>query len=245
MLTVLSLNINQYVDRHGAWEQRSRAIVDVLRQARPDIVALQAVQKDAGRDGGVDQAMQLARLSGEYPHVVFQPAETRPAALETGVALLSRLPIERVEPLKLSLRPGLEDTQPRVALLARFARPGGVLNLINIHFSWVEAQLQDNLAEALPFVRQIEGPGLLIGDFNAPAGQGRLYLLEEAGWVDAWTRLCGAQDGFTYPSSSPNLRIDYAWANPQLALALRRIQVVGDGPPELSDHLGLLLSLDI
>jgi endonuclease/exonuclease/phosphatase family metal-dependent hydrolase len=149
-----------------------------------------------------------------------------------------------VEALKLSRRPDGEDPFERVLLSACFELPSGPLHIFNAHFSWVKEQLEDNLAEALPFIQRPNNPAMLMGDFNAPAGQGLLYLLGEAGWVDAWKELHPGEPGPTFEAGQPTLRIDYMWSNAHLAPYIRDISILGAGPHHLSDHLGLISTLD-
>jgi endonuclease/exonuclease/phosphatase family metal-dependent hydrolase len=120
--------------------------------------------------------------------------------------------------------------------------------LFNAHFSWVEEQAADNVAEALAFLSTVtDGPALLVGDFNQTPDAPVLKPLVEAGWVDAWAQLCPGEAGHTFESNNPTIRIDYAWANPALAPALESIEIVGRAQDasgyRVSDHHGLLVKL--
>jgi endonuclease/exonuclease/phosphatase family metal-dependent hydrolase len=68
-VTVLSLNIWNY---RGEWAARRERIARVIREVAPDVVGLQEVRHDPRYARGVDQAAQLARLSGL--HHVYGPA---------------------------------------------------------------------------------------------------------------------------------------------------------------------------
>jgi endonuclease/exonuclease/phosphatase family metal-dependent hydrolase len=249
MLKVLTLNLNHYVDKHGLWQKRRALITDTIRSASPDIMAFQAVRRDSAQFDGQNQAAQLAGMLDGYPHVLFQPAMEHTDGSESGQAIVSRLPVAETEDHKLSLIPVLEDDTQRVVLKARFDLPGGPFYLFNAHFSWVEEQLRDNVADALSFMQSASGPALLVGDLNAPAGKGFLDPFRQAGWVDAWEKLNGSEQGYTFEAGNLSIRIDYAWANPQLASRLNEIRVVGDrsgsSGERMSDHLGLLVSLNL
>lgn len=272
MLRVMTLNLNGYVEKHGEWTARRGLILSAIQSVQPDILALQAVAKDNRRFGGHDQATQLAlqgasvaggtpasapvedrpgehEPKGGYSHIYFQPAAAAVDGIEAGTAIVSRLPFAATDYLRLSLLPDLEDTTRRVVLMARFDRPNGPFYLFNAHFSWVREQLENNLAEALPWLTAVEAPALLVGDLNAPAGEGLLTLLREAGWVDAWETLRGGEPGHTFEAGQPSIRIDYAWANPYLAGRLSAIDIVcteeGPAGEHVSDHYGLLVSIDI
>lgn len=250
MLKVMTLNVGGYSDKHGAWGVRRGLIHSALTAAQPDVAAFQAVTCDERQAGGVDQAAQL--VAGEagqaYHHVYFQPAAASEGQ-ESGVAFISQIPFGARDSLRLSLRPGLEDANRRVMATVRLDLPSGPLHLFNAHFSWVKEQLEDNINEALPWITAVQAPALLVGDLNAPAREGLLYLLSEAGWVDAWQALRGDQPGHTFEAGQPTIRIDYAWANPFLVQHLRSIDIVADQPGPsgeyVSDHYGLLVGLDL
>jgi endonuclease/exonuclease/phosphatase family metal-dependent hydrolase len=164
-----------------------------------------------------------------------------------GSAVLSRLPLVESDCLALSLRPGLEDTNRRALLHAQVNLPdgGGPVHLFNAHLSWVYAQAQDNLEEALPYINSVSGPALMLGDMNMLPDSDLWLPLREAGWVDTWQALRPDDDGYTYESDRPYMRIDYAWANRLLAGQPKAIEVLAkerDGV-RMSDHLGLLVTL--
>jgi endonuclease/exonuclease/phosphatase family metal-dependent hydrolase len=249
MLKIVTLNMNYDISKHGPWEQRRLLIRDAILMSDADVVALQAVRRDPGSADRVDQATQLARLLAGYEFVVFRPAAGRDNGIADGSAIVSRVEIGETDYLQLSLRPGLEDANPRVLLHARFDLPGGPFHLFDVHFSWVPEQASDNVNEAIPFVNSNLGPGLLVGDMNTTRESGLLDHLESGGWTDLWEKLRPGEDGFTFESNDPAIRIDYAWANADLAPNVQRIDIVGEaqdtGSVRMSDHLGLAVTLDL
>src|SRR5690606_10196686 len=121
------------------------------------------------------------------------------------------------------------------------------LNIFNGYFSWVEKQAQDNIRECVAFLGRADGPALLVGDFNIPAGSPLLGALEAAGYTDLWVRAHPGEDGHTFEADRPAKRIDYAWANEELARQLDDVALLRrerDGA-RLSDHLGLSVRLDV
>ena len=123
----------------------------------------------------------------------------------------------------------------------------GDLTVHNAHFSWVPGENRRNIEEALPFLEaSLSRMSLLTGDFNAsPGDEGPLLLLEQ-GWIDGWQLLHPEEPGFTFESGKADRRIDYAMVSPGLAPRLRGIDLIKapeDG--HLSDHLGLLVTVDI
>ncbi len=111
------------------------------------------------------------------------------------------------------------------------------------------------------------GRHLLAGDFNAVAPEDRASLaraplwvraqtwfqlgrvprralkpLLEAGYVDCFREMHPEEDGFTLPSTDPQVRLDYVFAAPPLAGALSGCRVVAEPTvaTSASDHLPVL-----
>jgi endonuclease/exonuclease/phosphatase family metal-dependent hydrolase len=196
MLKILTLNINYYMDKHGPWIERIEKILDVIRSKGPDIIALQAVKKDPELFNGQDQALQLSHKIGDYPFVVFHPAEQHPDGQQDGSAFLSRLPIIDTKAISLTTLPGLEDRHQRVVLNGLFESPLGQLRVFNAHFSWVEEQINKNLEETLPYIQAFPEPAVLAGDMNSKPDSDLVRRLQQSGWIDAWKELHPDQDGF-------------------------------------------------
>lgn len=238
MLRIMSLNLNYRVAKHGAWSDRRTLIAQTARSRQVDVMALQAVEGNAGRS----QAGELAELLG-FAHVAFVAA-AKEGDVGRGSALVSRYPLRNVDVRQLSCRPHQEDQNRRVVLRAHVEANGGV-ELYNAHFSWVSPQAVDNARETLEFCAA--RAGLLLGDLNSSPDSPALEVLRAGGWVDLWPRWHGDDPGFTFEADRPTQRIDYALATrgmPPRVRALERVDADGAAPPRLSDHLGLLVTLD-
>ncbi len=248
MLKVMTLNINYYGTKHGPWSVRRKLIQQVIQAARPDIIALQAVRQDPAVQHSIDQAAQLAELLPEYVYRIFQEAAHTPDGGSEGSAFLSRIKILESHSLELSLRPGLEDNNPRVVLHARFDLPGSPFHIFNAHFSWVFQQALDNADEALAYTHSLAGRAMLVGDLNTIPTDEPMKRFGAAGWTDAWATLRPDQEGFTFVESGRLAkRIDYAWVNALLEPELQSIDIVADNQTaegaRPSDHAGLLITL--
>ena len=242
MLRLLTLNLNQYGDKHGAWTARKPLIEQALANVSPDIVAFQAVRGEAGIAHGEDQAYQLCAPT--YPYITFMPTIERGSVRE-GLALAARLPVAEVRQVPLAFVPNVEDSSPRALLLARIdaARP---LYLVNAHFSWVPTYCRRNAQEAALFLQALPGPAVMVGDLNARPDSEAAAILRAAGLVDAWAALHPDDPGFTFEADAPSQRIDYAWLNTAAAGTLTEIEQVSAPPGagvRLSDHLGLAVTL--
>jgi endonuclease/exonuclease/phosphatase family metal-dependent hydrolase len=243
---ILTLNLNYYVEKHGPWPERKELILNAVREARPDVVALQAVARYPAQAGGQSQVAQLAAALADYPHHHFQPAFVHDDGREEGNALLSKYPLGALDYLKLKLLPGLEDTSHRIVQYCRLSLPAGEVNLYNAHFSWVQEQSRENVLEALNYTKTHTGPSVLVGDLNTPPESEVFTPMRQEGWEDAWEQLHPGEEGFTFESNRLFTRIDYAWVSAGLADQVSDVQIIRqerDGAIRLSDHLGLVVTL--
>ena len=114
-VTVLSYNIH-HAEGMDAKIDLQR-IAAVIQSVSPDVVALQEVDRETKRSGGVDQAKTLERLTGLK--MVFGRAIDFEGG-QYGNAVLSRLPIKRATSHTL---PHSEGREPRVVLAVELASP--------------------------------------------------------------------------------------------------------------------------
>lgn len=247
MLTVMTMNVNLYEEKHGSWPKRRRVIEDAARDAFVDVLALQAVRRHKDVEDGLDQGTQLANALS-FEQRCFRPAHRRTDGSEDGVAILSRLPMEPSVAKGLSTRDGTLDPWPRVMVRAEVQAPSKSIYLVNAHLSWVPEQNDDNVTELIAFLQERPSRTILVGDFNAEPNAAGIGRLREAGYVDAWRRLRPGEAGYTFESSAPDKRIDYVFVSPDLAPRLEDIQLVADATFEGargSDHLGIVVNLDL
>jgi endonuclease/exonuclease/phosphatase family metal-dependent hydrolase len=249
-MKVMTLNLNFCESKHGTWTVRKELIVQVVGQYAPDVLAFQAVRKDPASEGGKDQATQLAERLSEFKHVTFVAATRRADGAEDGSAFLSKVPFAKVDHYLLSV--GIvppekaEDHARRIILHAGIDAPA--LSIFNSHYSWVYPQAASNVNEALIYMGETHGPALLVGDLNTVPESDLIRRLGAHGWTDVWAHLRPHDPGYTFESDRPDRRLDYVWARPEALSFITAIDVVKEQPngagARLSDHLGLVVSLD-
>jgi endonuclease/exonuclease/phosphatase family metal-dependent hydrolase len=228
-----------------------------LRRLDADLVALQEVDRDQPRSGGVDQARVLAEALGmRYrftPALLGTPGQHRgwrpvdpgvddPGGPAYGIALLSRLPLDQVEVVRLPRR-GREE--PRVAQVAEVAVGGGPVTVTGTHLSFVP---RSGIAQLRALLRRLDGRGgrrLLLGDLNLGWPLVRVVALPR------WRPLVRGGTFRNRPPGSrrPRVQLDHVLAAGRGGLALRepappatrRARVVS-GPA--SDHLAVRVELD-
>ncbi len=119
-----------------------------LKSLNADVIALQEVDDQARRSGGVDQASWLAEQLGMQAafgaFMDFQGGRY-------GLAILSRRPILSRESWRLP-----EGNEPRVALATRIETYAGeMVTAVAVHFDWVRDD-GFRYAQALETLRQVQ-----------------------------------------------------------------------------------------
>jgi endonuclease/exonuclease/phosphatase family metal-dependent hydrolase len=227
---------------------RKKLIVEKLVDSNPHIIAFQAVARHPDMYNGKDQAFQICEQLNGFQSHYFEAAQTLSDGLAQGNAVISKFPITEKSFQMLTLTPALEDTNNRILLKTTFQRPGGKFNLYNAHFSWVHEQAERNVTDAMRIISADTTPSILTGDLNTLSDSSAFQSFNNAGFIDAWQKLYGNENGFTFESDKPSIRIDYFWLAPTLIKDLNKVEVLSS-PAEsnvrFSDHLGLMLELNI
>jgi endonuclease/exonuclease/phosphatase family metal-dependent hydrolase len=165
-------------------KRAASALSGATRFPRADVIALQEADKETVRAGHHHVARELAHeLQMHYAHASLNSPredeqkpkqwyldfEERIAADEagdTGIAILSRLPLLEVERLEL---PWSECAwRPRLALYARIALQNQVVHIFNLHIdphASTDEQLQQHSA-VIARAAEVSGPTVIMGDFN-------------------------------------------------------------------------------
>jgi len=182
----------------------ARAFSDNALLPRPDILALQEADKETARAGAQHVAARLAeQLNVPYVHVgAAIPRGVKPEKREwwlnfeeqiglhdpgdTGVALLSRLPLSEITRIDLPW-----DTcawRPRLAVGVTIEMSGQRVRLFNVHLDPhgpLDNQHQQ-LNVVLEHARSHHGPIVILGDFNTLSKQKAMEirkLMESNGYV--------------------------------------------------------------
>ncbi|MEW6723811.1 MAG: endonuclease/exonuclease/phosphatase family protein [Bacillota bacterium] len=197
-LVFLSYNI-----RHGRGLDRRVSldrIATVLADSGADIIGLNEVDRRVPRSRWQDQARFLGQQLG-FNHVFG--TNVRWALLgEYGNALLSRFPITEYRNYRL---PGPDGrSEPRGLLVAKI-RVGQVeLNVGVTHLGVTAAERRGQLAEVARIMAELNGPVILLGDFNLSASAPEMEILTQT-----LSRAGGGEPLLTYPANRPVADIDH------------------------------------
>ncbi|MEX2172242.1 MAG: endonuclease/exonuclease/phosphatase family protein [Pirellulales bacterium] len=233
-LRVLSYNIHHGEGVDGKLDLDR--IAAVIREAEPDVVALQEVDRRARRTGSVDQPAELGRLTGM--RAIFErniPLEGG----EYGNAVLTRLPVisHKNHPL-----PSHYDGEQRgvLAVELELAENGPRCVFLATHLDYRPDDAERRASAAMInklVATQAEMPALLTGDLNARPDTPVLKDFS-AEWTRANKELLP-----TFPSRQPVRQIDYVLYRPANRWRVIETRVIDESLA--SDHRPLLAVLEL
>ena len=232
-LRVLSYNIHhgQGTDGHLDLARIARVIL----QARPDVVALQEVDVQTARSGGLDQADKIARLTGMF--VVFG-ANLAFQGGHYGNAVLSRWPLANSRNVLL---PSRDQGEQRGLLIVSLPWPDARRST-RLFATHLDHRSDDTeRLECVARIKQLaleeaDMPSLLVGDLNATRGSRVLARLAEQ-WAVA-----GAQETPTIPVEQPERQIDFVLYRPTVNWRVAEVNVLDEAVA--SDHRPILVVLE-
>lgn len=245
MLKLLSYNI-----RYGG-VGREQALARTIEDCKPDVVVFQ---------------------EATHPHVIEKLAQA--AGMKTwastpahSVGFMTRLDVAHHE---WHRPPPCRRAYLELVLAGSELRIFGV-HLSAVHSNWTEQRRARELEAMLRSIeRHQNGFHVLAGDFNTLAPDEKLdlrrlpfhlrllaiamggtirwqtiRLMIEAHYIDGYRKLHPTDDGHTFPTWNPHVRIDYVFVPGTDATRLRSCQVVnGRNAALASDHFPLLAEIE-
>ncbi|MES2922015.1 MAG: endonuclease/exonuclease/phosphatase family protein [Verrucomicrobiota bacterium] len=196
-LRIVSWNLHHGVGEDGKLDLER--IAAVIRNATPDLVALQEIDKQCGRSGKVDQPAELAKLTGLIG--VFGKAMDFDGG-GYGQVILSRYPILRSEVHPL---PG--NSEPRIAFEATVSIEGSEIQFISVHLGLDSAERLAQAKTLTELAAQDARRSILCGDFNAIPESPPLAAL-----AGIWKAVPKKAPVLTCPAGKPQEEIDHVFA---------------------------------
>lgn len=248
----MTLNLLSYNIRRGG-TGREEQLASVIRENAPDVVVLQ----EATAPHVVER---LARVTG------MTEWGARPGH---SLAFMSRL---KIESHAWHRPPGARHPFLEIAPEGAGLRVFG-LHLSAVHSNWTERRRMRELRATLKSIEHHQdGFHVLAGDFNTLApgelldwrllpqrlrpfvwlsgGSVRyetIKIMLDARYTDAYRALHPQERGFTFPTWSPHVRLDYFFLPAPFAERLKECRVI-TSPPEVaqaSDHFPLLARIEV
>lgn len=224
-LVVMTFNV-----RHGA-ESTLEAVAQVIIDAEPDVVALQEVDQNTTRSGNVFQSDVLGELT-QMESVFFAAIPLQGG--EYGLSILSRHPVGTSTQLELT-----STGEQRIVAIADVMHPSGaIVTIANAHMGLTVAEREVQAAEILGALAGRPNV-VLMGDLNAEPSESTIAAFENV-LSDAYVGI-GERPGFTFPATTPSVRIDYVllgaeWAPPEAAIVVDTVT---------SDHRPVVVELGL
>ena len=229
-LRVLCYNIHVGVGNDGKLDLERTA--RTIMEQKPDLVAIQEIDRNTERTQKIDQVAELKRLTGM--HAVFGKTIDFSGG-EYGLAILSKYPISEH---KITPLPQLGNREERGALEATIKlddQPGHrdmSLTFVSTHFCHQSEERRAMQAEKInELLSNRDGLVIVAGDFNATPDSKTIVTMK-AKWSDA------TNDELTFPSDRPRVKIDYIFYRPGEMLRIKETRVIHE--PVTSDHSPVL-----
>ena len=234
--TVRILSFNIY---HGATMKGDfnlDLIAGVIKEADPDLVALQEVDFKTRRALGYDLATELGwRTKMASLFGMAMPYDGG----GYGEGVLSRYSFIASRNMPL---PFTGNNEPRAVLMATTKLPeGDTIIFIGTHFDHTGNET-DRILQAKKVNELLSGvryPAILAGDLNAEPGSTPILILEDL-WGHAYDE---AVPSPTYPSDAPAKKIDYVMYYPKDRWKVISSEVICDSV--VSDHCAHLVVLEL
>lgn len=203
----------------------------VIREQRPDLVALQEADRNTARDGvphqhGRDFVTELGYRTGMMP--LYGKAIDYAGGLY-GVGVLTSLPYVGVR--KALLPKGEPSEEQRVLLMAVLeAGAGDTIVFASTHFDHLRDGTQRMQARTVVGeAARSRWPLLVGGDLNAAAGAEAIRIMSQG------RMLCDTVP--TFPARDPDVRLDYLFGFPAARWELESTRVIDS---QRSDHRPVL-----
>lgn len=231
-LRVLSYNIHH---GRGLDDQVDlKRIASLIRNADPDVVALQEVDRNTSRSGNVKQSRELARLTGMYASfakaIDFQGGEY-------GQAILSRFPLTDVEVTKLANRDNREQ-RIAVSVLFDLAKDYRV-QFVSTHLDHAEPNIRLEQAEQLASLGSRNAVlSLLAGDMNDVPRSKVISKITET-----WSAPQDHQNLYTFPTATPTRQLDYILLRRPTKPVIVSSKVIDESVA--SDHRPIFISIEL
>ncbi len=221
-------------------------IAKVILREKPDVVALQEIDRGVERSGKIDIITRLADLT-DMTYAFGKTIDYQGG--EYGNAFLTRFPIleERNRRFRL-IQPGEQRGLLQLILDVR----GEEVVVANTHLesSSNDSARASSIGELRTTLRGYSPrPVVVCGDFNDEP-ESRVMTELKKDYADSWATL-GRGEGFTFPSDAPKRRIDYVLvlnnSKPDSAFAAVQLRPLSARvlQSSASDHLPLLVEFEL
>jgi endonuclease/exonuclease/phosphatase family metal-dependent hydrolase len=246
VVATLNLRCRKDPDWVGGWPARLPLVVEALARIRPDVVAF---QEDCRVTGGPPQSDEIrAALAPLLNRGLDSRWVSTHRAFDTwdeGVSVMTSHPVEGSGVLDL-----VPSVLGRKALWVDVTLGGQAWRFYSTHLEVDDAMSREAMRAAeAQLILDDRPPGrtsLVMGDFNAGAGEVVHQAFRDQGMVDGWTRANPGNAGLSFPVDNPTSRIDYIYVG-AAARSIGGARQLDDHDVAtwLSDHRGVAVVLNL
>lgn len=211
------------------------SIAKVINDAKPDLVALQELDRFTKRSGvELNQAKELGRLTGMYSY--FVKAIDWDGG-DYGVAILSRFKILDSMHLTLPMVDGIAGEARAVAIVKVKIKKKEVL-FASTHLDIVKEHRELQASAIVDYFSTSKIPFILAGDLNDMPESETLKMFGNHFQMTCSLPFCGK----TFPQVNPTRTIDYMMYKPESQFKTLNHQVIPD--EYSSDHRPVIATLE-
>lgn len=213
------------------------AFAEYLAEKKPDIIGFNEVMgRGESPEYSTEQTALVAEMAG-FPYSFFGPAALINGTEPYGNALMSYYPFE-AEVVKIPLPEGktAAECEPRAVICAKLNIDGKPLTVLATHFGLSPAEAENAVKTVCELAERLDGPIILMGDFNLTPDSELLKPLEKHYYDTA--ALLPTGNSFTFPSDAPDRKIDYIYSRDIKVTAARVCDEA------ISDHRALEIELE-
>ena len=270
-MKVLSLNTHSWMEENP--QEKLSQLVDVLVDQACDVIFLQEINQLITSEPVADAPGYIAVSDAPAIHVdnyaLLLVTALRERGLtyywswaynhigygkyQEGVAVLSLTPLK---PKLLRVSDSVDETdyRTRCVLIAQTTLVGRLYQLASVHLSWWEKGFAKEWLRLERALEKDQLPVIVAGDFNNPV-DGPGYQLVTSGALrleDSHKRarvvsgdhtIQAAIDG--WEGNCQNLKVDYVMLSPGHSVSLSQVVFDGGRTPQVSDHFGVLVTVDL
>jgi endonuclease/exonuclease/phosphatase family metal-dependent hydrolase len=228
-LKIMTYNIHSCNPPSKPGEANVDAVAKVIKDANPDIIFLQEVDKNTGRNGNYDdQAGEIAKKTGMTAQFFSARAQGKGFY---GVAILTKYTIEEVKSYLLPKYPDLEQRVLGTTVIKLTAKERILAAVTHLQHNSQENRMEQ-IAEIVKILKNEELPVVLGGDFNEKTTATDFFNVFD----NAFVRTCIGNDcPNTFPASNPSSTIDYLAFKPETTFSVNSHRTVKE--TLASDHL--------
>ena len=226
-LKVLSYNVHACSPPSKKGVVDVEAIAKVINDAKPDLVALQEIDRFTKRSGvDLDQAVELGRLTGMHSYFV---KAINWSGGEYGIAVLSKFKILDTISFHLPMAEGIAGEARAVAIIKVKIKSKEIL-FASTHLDIVKEHRELQTAAITDYFEAQKLPVILAGDFNDIPGSKTITTMQNNFQVTCAELSCEK----TFPQINPNRTIDYIMYQPANKFKTINHQVISE--EYASDH---------